>query len=106
LVENRRRMQIASFGSHTNNPRAQIPLDTPLARLVTSDPAIDVTERDIGLPHIWSRLTLKIAAGPGEKAAIGQIRKAQPPKPTPLNGGHLARLFIVGTCDEIPSRMP
>jgi hypothetical protein len=30
----------------------KIPLDTPLARLVTADPAIEVIERDIALPHI------------------------------------------------------
>jgi hypothetical protein len=38
----------------------KIPLDTPLAQLVTADPAIDVTERDLGRPHVWNWLTLKI----------------------------------------------
>jgi hypothetical protein len=41
----------------------KIPLDTPLARLVTADPAIEVIERDIMLGHIWNWLNLKIAAG-------------------------------------------
>jgi hypothetical protein len=41
----------------------KIPLDTPLARLVTADPAIEVIERDIVLRPIWNWLNLKIAAG-------------------------------------------
>jgi hypothetical protein len=40
-----------------------IPLDTPLARLDTVDPGIEVIERDIMLRHIWNWLNLKIAAG-------------------------------------------
>jgi hypothetical protein len=41
----------------------KIPLDTPLARLATADPAIEVIERDIMFRHIWNWLNLKIAAG-------------------------------------------
>ena len=40
-----------------------IPLESPLARLITADSAIEVTERDIALAHIWNWLNLKIAAG-------------------------------------------
>ena len=41
----------------------KILLDTPLAPLITADPAIEVIERDIMLRPIWNWLNLKIAAG-------------------------------------------
>ena len=53
----------------------KIPLDTPLPRLVTADPAIEVIERDIALPHIWNWLNLTIAAG-----AMIEVRR---PRATP-----------------------
>jgi hypothetical protein len=31
--------------------------------LVTTDPAIELIERDIALPHVWNWLNFKIAIG-------------------------------------------
>ena len=32
----------------------KIPLDTPLARLVTVDPSVEVIEHDLRLLHMWN----------------------------------------------------
>jgi len=39
----------------------KIPLDTPLARLVTTNPAVDVIERDSARLHMWNWLNLMTA---------------------------------------------